>query len=129
MFHYPFRVPGSDRPPAAYVLLKVATHTTDDWHPDLPALVDTGADHSVLPTKVVKTLGLVPIDVTYVSGFDGVAVERPMYSVRLIVRDLPVIRATVLGGWESDYAILGRDVLNLYRVVFDGPNLRLEISG
>ena len=52
-----------------------------------------------------------------------------VFTVRLVVRDLPAVEVKVLVGWEDDYAILGRDVLNLYRVVFDGPNLRLEIGG
>ena len=64
-----------------------------------------------------------------VSGFDGTPVERPLYTVRLVVRDLPPVQVRVLGGWDDEYAILGRDVLNSYRVVFDGPNLRLEIGG
>jgi predicted aspartyl protease len=128
-FTYPYRVPGPDRPAAAFVWLKVAAYPTGDWHPDIAALADTGADVTVLPDRVIETLGLVPSETETVSGFDGQPVERPLYSVRLIVRDLPEIRVNVLGGWDDEYAILGRDVLNLYRVVFDGPNLRLEISG
>lgn len=129
VFHYPYRVPGPGRPAAAYVLLKVAAHSSGDWHPDIPALVDTGADQSVLPDKVIEALGLVPFEVTTVSGIGEVPLERPVYSVRLIVRDFPPLHAAVLGGWGEPYAILGRDVLNFYRVVFDGPNQRLEISG
>lgn len=128
-FRYPYRVPGPDRPAAAYVLLKVAATPSGDWYPDLAALADTGADRSVLPQRVVDALGLVSFERETVSGFDGTPVECPVYSVRLIVRDLPAIRVNVLGGWRDGYAILGRDVLNLYRVVFDGPNLKLEIGG
>jgi predicted aspartyl protease len=58
VFHYPYRVPGPDRPAAAFVLLKVAAHYSDDWHPEVPALVDTGADLTVLPDRVVDALGL-----------------------------------------------------------------------
>ena len=128
-FHYPYKVPGPDRPAAAYVLLKVAAHDSDDWHPDVPALVDTGADQTVLPDKVVEALGLMPFDVVTVSGFSEEPLDRPVYSVRLIVRDFPPLHLPVLGGWSDPYAILGRDVLNLYRVVLDGPNLRMEIRG
>lgn len=128
MFRYPYQAPGPDRAPAAFVLLKVAAHSSDDWHPDLPALADTGADQTVLPARVIDALGLVPFEFVRVSGFDGVVSDRPVYSVRVIVRDLAPVRVQVIGGWADEYAILGRDVLNLYRVVFDGPNLRLEIA-
>jgi predicted aspartyl protease len=129
VFRYPYRVPGPGRAAAAFVLLKVAAHQSDEWLPDLPALVDTGADQTVLPGKAIQALGLVPFEFIRVSGFDGVTSERPVYSVRLVVRDLPPTRTQVIGGWADDYAILGRDVLNQYRVVFDGPNQRLEIEG
>ena len=128
MFRYPYRLPGPNREPAAFVLLRVAAHDSETWHPDVPALADTGADQTVLPTSLTTALGLVPFDFVHVSGFDGVGSDRPVYSVRLVVRDLPPIYAQVIGGWEDEYAILGRDVLNRYRAAFDGPNQRLEIG-
>jgi len=128
VFRYPYRLPGPNREPAAFVLVKIAAHDSDAWHPDLPALADTGADQTVLPTKVATALRLVPFDFVRISGFDGVGSDRPIYSVRLIVRDLSAIHVQAVGGWEDEYVILGRDVLNRYRVVFDGPNQRLEIG-
>jgi hypothetical protein len=64
-----------------------------------------------------------------VSGFGEVPLERPIFSVRLIVRELPPLHQPVLSGWGESYAILGRDELNNYRATLDGPNLRTEISG
>ncbi len=77
---------------------------------------------------IAEQLGLIPSRHVHVSGFDGVGASRPVYLIRLVVRDLPEIEVPVIGAWQFRYAILGRDVLNLYRVVFDGPNQRLEIS-
>lgn len=129
MFHYPYRQAGPDRVPAAFVLLRVADHDSDVWHPDIPALADTGADQTMLPRRVVDALGLTEFDTLKVAGFDNTVHERPLYAVQLIVRDLPPVRVPVIGGGEDEYAVLGRDVLNFFRVVFDGPNQRLEISG
>ena len=44
------------------------------------------------------------------------------------VHDLPPLDLTVYGNKGEPYVLLGRDVLNRYRIVFDGPQLALEIS-
>ncbi len=128
MFHYPYRVATPDEPPAAFVRLNIRGLASDGGVTDLAALVDTGADQTVIPTRVAEQLGLIPSRHVHASGFDGVGASRPVFVVRLVVRDLPEIEVPVIGAWQFGYAILGRDVLNRYRVVFDGPNRRLEIN-
>jgi len=128
VFQYPYRVATPDEPPAGFVLLNIRGIGSDEGVTDLAALADTGADQTVIPTRIAEQLGLIPSRHVHVSGFDGVGASRPVYLIRLIVRDLPEIEVPVIGAWQFRYAILGRDVLNLYRVVFDGPNQRLEIS-
>lgn len=129
MFHYPYRTVNPDEPPAAFVFLNLRGVDSDETVTDLAALVDTGADQTVIPTPIAERLKLTPHRHVHVTGFDGVGEHRPVYLVRLVVRDLPEIEIPVIGAWEVKYAILGRDVLNRYRAVFGGPNLRLAISG
>jgi hypothetical protein len=48
--------------------------------------------------------------------------------VAITVHDLPLVLVRVaLGEWEP-YILLGRDVLNAYRVLLDGPQTFLEIG-
>jgi hypothetical protein len=128
MFRYPYTATGPTSPPAPFVLLNVGVDETGRWVEDLPALTDTGADQTVLPERVVAQLGLAQLDQVTVTGFSGRPETRPTYGVRLVVRDLPPLAVEVLTGWSDHYAILGRDVLNRYKVLLDGPNLRLEIG-
>ena len=53
----------------------------------------------------------------------------PVFTVQLVVRDFPPLEGEVMGGIAERYAVLGRDVLNRFKVVLDGPNQKVEISG
>jgi hypothetical protein len=110
------------------VLLNVGVNGTGRWVENLPALADTGADQTVVPERIVTQLGLAQLDQVSVTGFSGRPEIRPTYAIRLVVRDLPPVDVEVLTGWSDTHAILGRDVLNRYKIVLDGPNLRLEIG-
>jgi hypothetical protein len=61
-------------------------------------------------------------------GLGGQQLELPTYQVQLLIRDLPPIIVKVAASAGEPYVLLGRDVLNRYRVVLDGPNMRLEIG-
>lgn len=128
MFHYRYSPVGPGRPPAAFVHVNLSSDETGRRVESLPALADTGADQTVLPDRVVSELQLVPFDRVTVSGYNGPAEDCQTYLVRLAVRDLPPVEMTVLASWSESYAILGRDLLNRHRVVFDGPNQRLEFG-
>lgn len=129
MFRYPYRTITLNSPPAPLALLNVAVIGSDDWATDIPALIDSGADMTVLPDQVVTQLGLIPVEHLPAAGYDGRITSRPVFTVRLVVRDFPPLEMEVMGGVAERYAILGRDVLNQFKVVLDGPNQRVEISG
>jgi predicted aspartyl protease len=129
MFRYPYRTLNRNSPPAPLALLNVAAIGSDDWATDIPALIDTGADLTVLPEQVAARLGLIPVEHTPATGFDGHTSMLPVFAVQLVIRDFAPLEVEVLGGVAEWYAILGRDVLNRFKLVLDGPNLRVEISG
>ncbi len=128
MFRYPYRPVTLNSPPAPLALLNVAAIGSDDWATDIPALIDSGADITVLPDQVVAQLGLIPVEHLPATGSDGHTTQRPVFTVRLVARDFPPVEIEVMGGVAERYAILGRDMLNRFKVVLDGPNQRVEIS-
>jgi predicted aspartyl protease len=128
VFRYPYKLATVGSPPAPFVLLNVAALGSDEWEMNVAALADTGADVTVIPDNLVETLGLVALDSLPTMGLGGTVTHRKTYGVRLLIRDLPAVEIEVVGSADWKYAILGRDVLNRYRVVFDGPNQRLEIG-
>ena len=88
------------------------------------ALVDTGATITCVPEKVIADLGRRNLWATRikVSGAFGPKLGREAYliDIRLANCYFHKIEVVVLPSGK-DYAIVGRDILNRYRIIFDGP--------
>jgi hypothetical protein len=115
-------------PPAPFVHVTLLCADTGLSTNEIPALLDTAADRTVIPASLVSRLGLVPMDEVSVAGFGGQVVLIPTYFVELSIRTLTPLPLEVLAHPEEPYVLLGRDVLNRHRLVLDGPGLALEIS-
>lgn len=90
----------------------------------LMALVDTGADITVIPQTVARRLRLPAIGSLLVRGVGGTARPTPVYSavVELVgVRE--VIEVLALG----EEPLVGRDLLNRWTLVLRGPQRELEV--
>jgi predicted aspartyl protease len=92
------------------------------------ALVDTGADQTLVPEHLVTDLQLVGLDRVEVQGYDGTARLLSTYLIRLQVRDLEAFEIEIVASPDVANVVLGRDVLNHYTVTLNGPASRLTIS-
>ncbi len=115
-------------PPSPSVLLNLTHPVTGQRVEDVPALVDTGADQTVIPERLILALGLIQLDQQLVRGFDGSPRLLPTFLTRIQVRDLPRFDLEIIASPAIENAILGRDVLNRYKVVLDGPGQVMTIS-
>jgi hypothetical protein len=95
---------------------------------NFPAELDTGADRTVIPAKVAKDLKMQPLRQLAVAGLGADVRREETFLVQLAIRGLGSLDLEVLGVPGESYVLLGRDVLNRYRILLDGPNLALEIS-
>lgn len=107
--------------PVAYVTLRNET-TGAEWT-NVPMQLDTGADVTLVPQAAVDKLGLTIItDVQYeLVGFDGSASFAVAAQLKLVFG-----RGTFRGRYlliDQDRGIIGRDILNLVSLLFDGPGL------
>jgi hypothetical protein len=76
----------------------------------------------------LETLKVLPLDEITVAGFGGQVLTVPTYRVEIAIQTLSPVIIEVLGHAAENFVLLGRDLLNHYRVVLDGPQLFLEIS-
>ncbi|MGH2587855.1 MAG: aspartyl protease family protein [Dehalococcoidia bacterium] len=88
---------------------------------DVPLLVDTGADVTLLPRVAVEQLGVPTLaDERYeLEGFDGSKSVAPV-----VMLDMLFLRRTFRGRYlliDAARGILGRDILNHVPVLLDGP--------
>jgi hypothetical protein len=115
-------------PPAPFVYVTVRSPDGTAEAKDVPAQVDTAADRTVLPAKLIEQLGLSQLDELLCGGLGGSITVIPSFAARIAIQPLPFKTVEVLGAQGEDYVLLGRDILNDYSILLNGPALALEIS-
>jgi hypothetical protein len=92
---------------------------------DLPMLIDSGADATLLPRTAVASLGIVGTGERYqLVAFDGTISESEAVRADLIVMGKRFRGRFLL--IDAEVGVIGRDVLNHVRLLLDGPALSWE---
>ncbi|MCH8041214.1 MAG: retroviral-like aspartic protease family protein [Nitrospinae bacterium] len=95
---------------------------------EIDALIDSGASNTTIPEVIAKILNLRKVGEELVGG--AVTSQREM-------RNLYVTNLDFLGlnfpshpvfGLPKDYALIGRDILNLYITTLHGPNQQYSLN-
>jgi len=106
-------------PPAALALVTVKSEQLGIIVRDVPMLLDTGADVSLLPRSQVAALASPDARQYEVEAFDGTRSTAPV-----ITGELQFLGKSfrgqflVIDGWHG---ILGRNILNNLSLLFHGP--------
>lgn len=120
-------------PPAPAVQVRLAD-SAEGAHREYVALLDTGADVTVVPRIVVDDLTLLQVGRMRFDAFSGGRSVRSACGVYRVHMELAgrVIGYIQVAEHEfapgDDYMIIGRDVLNRFVGLFDGPSLRGELA-
>jgi predicted aspartyl protease len=117
-------------PPAPFVHATVAR--PDDSTVSISgvaAQLDTGADFSVIPAALAEQLHVVPLDEVQVVGFGGLKVVVPTYVVSIALPSTEPTLVRMIVARDEPYVLLGRDILNHYHIILDGPQLVVELRG
>lgn len=100
------------------------------WHgrtERIRALLDSGADGTIVPMPTIATLALDRIGDARVKGVQGPRQLRGVYRADIDFLGFPFIAHPVVGVPDRDYALVGRDILNRYLTTLDGPNLQFSV--
>lgn len=105
--------------PVAYVTLR--NPVTGVSLPEVPMLIDTGADATLLPQEYVEQLGIDADENTLyeVQGFDGEIKFAKMVKLELYFLERKFAGQFLL--IDQPMGILGRNILNSISILFDGP--------
>jgi len=63
-----------------------------------------------------------------IGGLGGSIYSLPAHVVTLSIHDQPAQTVKVIASADEPWVLLGRDVLNAYRVILDGPRSALELG-
>lgn len=102
-------------------------------HPRLPAKfqvvsakLDTGADISAIPQRMVDELALLPVRTLLVEGYDGGQTAIDTYAVTIEAAKAR-FRQTEAILVPEEHALLGRDLLNFFYIQLNGPTLTFDL--
>ena len=107
-------------PPAPVAFVVLRNPATGVVLPDVPMLIDTGADATLLPASAVKKIG---VEIEAVSDFEVQVFDGETKRLQLAKLELFFLDKKFVGEYlliDRPIGILGRNVLNNLRLVFDG---------
>lgn len=110
-------------PPAPLAKVTLRNQANGHATADVPMLLDTGADVSLIPQSSVTQLGLT-IDPK--EGFELMAFDGSLSVAPAVQLDLILLRRVFRGRYliiNQEYGVIGRNILNQLSLLFDGPRL------
>lgn len=111
-------------PPAPVARITLhAQHTVE-----VIALLDSGADATILPYGLLKRIGARFAQTNQMRGIAGKPVPVALYFVTVQIDNLNLPGIKAVASRSSNEAIIGRDVLNHLIVTLDGIAGQTEIS-
>lgn len=116
----------NDYVPPAPVLPVAFRYGERPWLGPFEAIVDTGADATIIPESIAQRLRATPLNPGHLETQWGDIHPVTIYLLDLQVdgRTLPGI--VVAGDPETDEIVLGRNALNKLPLLLDGPELQTE---
>lgn len=94
----------------------------------LQAIVDTGADATMIPLRFLRQLRTRKTRTVWLSGTAGGRYKVDLYSVAIQISDHRLLYVDVVGSERQNEVIVGRDVLNQYILMLNGLAHVVELS-
>ncbi len=115
-------------PPAPFLPIAVDGYDPDKLPVILPAFVDTGADGTLLPEDILRSVGAEYEDTVRMLGVAGGVQQLDRYTVRIQIDDQIVHAVSAVATAAGSEALIGRDVLNHLIVTLNGPADMVELQ-
>ncbi|MEZ4622948.1 MAG: retropepsin-like aspartic protease [Caldilineaceae bacterium] len=125
---YTFDYDSAYSPAAPVVGVEIGTEHSAETRL-VSALVDSGADATLLPKDLLTQLKAQPVDVRNLRTVTGARITVKLYRVQLRIGPHLLRNIRAVGIEPTEGAIVGRDVLNQLTVTLDGPAMVSEIHG
>ena len=119
MIEFPYD--GTYSPPAPVCQVSFSVARTRQSVGPLDAILDTGADGTLVPQRYLEAIGARRIMETGLRSQWGERRVVYLYLVTLHIGEIELPGTYVVGDEQSDEIVLGRNVLNHLKIWLDGP--------
>ena len=93
----------------------------------LSAIIDSGADATMIPVKYLKQIGARKGKQVVIRSYLGKRDPVDRYDISLQFASFSRSRISVVGVTQTTEAVIGRDILNFLVVTLNGPGGTVEI--
>jgi len=114
-------------PPAPILEIRLGAPETFLQVGPLPALVDSGADMSIVPLRYIKPLGLQVDNRKFLRSAWGERRPVDVYLLDVGIGKITFPLVEIVADDRGDNLILGRNILNKLVMILDGPKTLLEL--
>ncbi len=115
-------------PAMPVVSLEIGSHIKTEKWLTVQALVDLGADATMIPVRYLRQLGAEPVNKRRVVDASGISYQVEVYVVALRVGPYQHPAVEILANRQSHDVLLGRNILNHMIVTLNGLAYMVEIS-
>jgi hypothetical protein len=123
---YTYNYDSDYHPPMPVVELSIGLPLSDTVV-ELQAIVDSGADGTMIPVRHLQQVGARRSRKAMMRGVTGVAALVDLYAVAVRLGSYRQGFVEVVGVVDNDETIIGRDILNHLSVTLNGPALAVEV--
>jgi len=113
--------------PPAPILPVAFRYGERPWLGPLSAVVDTGADASIIPESIAEQLRATPLNPGHLETQWGELHPVTLYLLDIQVGDWQLPGVVVAGDPETNEIVLGRNVLNKLPLLLDGPQQQTDV--
>jgi predicted aspartyl protease len=92
----------------------------------MSALLDTGGDVTAIPRALVNILRLYKVGQIQIEGVEGAPNIFHLYAVKLKLNGITIPRVEVIAT-DLDIVVVGRDVLNQFYFLLNGPEQTFDL--
>ncbi|MCB0191007.1 MAG: hypothetical protein KDJ65_03610 [Anaerolineae bacterium] len=93
----------------------------------LTAILDTGADSTLIPISLLNQVGAPLSDEARLRSHWGEWRTVSLFTVDIGLDNVRLPAVEVIGDEQGEEIIVGRNILNRLKILFDGPSNRVEI--
>lgn len=114
-------------PPIPVLDVSFSAPTLENWSGPFMAIVDSGADFTIIPLDLLNLVGPPLVKPVILSSQWQDKRSVYLYEIDLHIGDIVLPAVDVAGDPNSDEILLGRNVLNCLDLRLEGPKLQTHL--